>query len=135
MLSLIRRLKPAYALYNLFHPSQLSHNSALYKKLGLNKSYFSPVSSKDFQSLKHQDLGSHLNVALLEQLPAFQALSEENKKSVRSFNDNGYVILRGFFSAEIIEQINEEVEKLWLQEKYPSSIKTKSCLPFISLPY
>lgn len=125
MLSLIRRLKPAYALYNLFHPSQLSHNSALYKKLGLNKSYFSPVSSKDFQLLKHQDLATNLNIASLEQLPAFQALSEENKKSVRSFNDNGYVILRGFFSAEIIEQINEEVEKLLASGKISFKYQNK----------
>ncbi len=48
MLSLVRRLKLSYAVYNIFQRSRLLHNVPVYKKLGLSKRYFSPVSSRDF---------------------------------------------------------------------------------------
>lgn len=112
MLNIIRRLKPAYALYNLFHPAQLSHNTALYKKYGVNKSYFSPVSSADFHSLKNPNLSDVLDFNLLEKMPAYHDLTDENKSSVRDFSKNGYVILRGFFSKDKIQEINHEIERL-----------------------
>ena len=51
---MIRRLKIAYLLYNFFHKKELVYNVSNYKKLGINKKYFSPVSSQDFKHLPQQ---------------------------------------------------------------------------------
>ena len=51
MLQQIRHYKLSYMLYNLFKKSKLKHNIPLYKKYGINKSYFSSISSKDFAHL------------------------------------------------------------------------------------
>jgi len=47
---MIRRLKLSFALYNFFNKRKLMHNVPLYKKLGLKKKYWSPVSSADFRN-------------------------------------------------------------------------------------
>ena len=94
MFEIIRRLKPAYAFYNLLHRGQLKHNIPAYKNLGLNKSYFSPVSSKDFSAVGEQKLSVAVDIKQLEKKSAFQNLSDENKQSVLDFDKNGFVILR-----------------------------------------
>lgn len=112
MMNIIRRLKPAYAFYNLLHRSQLKHNIPALKSLELNKTYFSPISSKDFSDLDQMHLSSKMDTNRLEQSAAFVRLSEENKKSISSFDDNGFVILRNFFSPDAIDAVNAELEKL-----------------------
>ncbi len=112
MLDFIRRFKPAYSFYNFFHKSQLEHNVAGYKKIRVKKSYFSPVSSKDFSGLSGEQLSLSLDKTAIENCVAFSRLSDENKISVQSFHDNGYVILRNFFSPEAIDNANRELDKL-----------------------
>ena len=48
MLSFLKRIKALYTLYNFFHKRQLLHNVAVYQRLGLKKTYYSPLSR--FQS-------------------------------------------------------------------------------------
>ncbi len=112
MFEIIRRLKPAYAFYNLLHRGQLKHNIPAYKNIGLNKSYFSPVSSKDFSAIGEQKLSVAIDVEGLEKNPAFQNLSDENKRSVLDFDKNGFVILRKLFASEQIDSINAELDSL-----------------------
>ncbi|MEF9478574.1 hypothetical protein OWR28_13500 [Chryseobacterium sp. 1B4] len=83
-------------LYNLFKKSKLKHNIPLYKKYGINKSYFSSISSKDFAHLPASK--RTVDYIKLKETPFFNKLSEENKESALQYDDNGYMILRNFLT-------------------------------------
>ncbi|WP_228452236.1 phytanoyl-CoA dioxygenase family protein [Chryseobacterium sp. c4a] len=97
-------------LYNFFKKSKLKHNIPLYKKYGINKSYFSSISSKDFAHLPQTERS--IGEGKLSSTAFFKKLSEENKESALHYDDNGYMILRNFISPETAENINIEIEKL-----------------------
>ena len=114
MLSFLRRLKLSYAAYNVFQRHRLAHNLPIYQRLGLNKSYFSPISSRDFTGLP-TNAGLPAVPALAGRLansPAFAALPAGSKASLRAFEDNGFAILPGFFNAETVDSINQELHQL-----------------------
>lgn len=110
MLQQIRNYKLSYMLYNFFKKSKLKHNIPLYKKYGINKSYFSSISSKDFAHLPPTQRS--IAEEKLSSTAFFKDLSEENKESALRYDDNGYMILRNFISPETAENINIEIEKL-----------------------
>ncbi|OGX91893.1 phytanoyl-CoA dioxygenase family protein [Hymenobacter coccineus] len=113
MLSFVRRLKLSYAVYNIFQRSRLLHNVPVYKRLGLNKRYFSPVSSRDFAHLPVPDAST--GPALAQRLaacPAFGALGAAGQASLLSFDDDGFAVLPGFFSAELVDGINADLAQL-----------------------
>ncbi|WP_232816313.1 phytanoyl-CoA dioxygenase family protein [Chryseobacterium capnotolerans] len=110
MLEQIRHYKLSYMLYNFFKKSKLKHNIPLYKKYGINKSYFSSISSKDFAHLPQTERS--IAEDKLSSTAFFNNLSEENKESALRYDDNGYMILRNFISPETAENINIEIEKL-----------------------
>ena len=114
MLSLLRRLKLSYAAYNVFQRRRLAHNLPIYQKLGLRKSYFSPISSRDFAGLPaNAGLPAVPTLAgRLAALPAFAALSAEGQASLRGFEENGFAVLPGFFSPEAVDDINQELHQL-----------------------
>ncbi len=110
----IRKFKPSYELYNLFKRSELEHNLSKYKKYGLSKKYYSSISSKDFEGLE-SPLNIHDRLNSRDTLPTqadFQNLSSQRQEEILSWSDNGYVILKQFFSKERVHQINDEVEHL-----------------------
>lgn len=102
---MIRKWKATYALFNLFNYNRLKHNTPLYKKLGLKKRYFSPISSEDFK-----DIDPSLLLKGIQK--TFPELSEAENDKVAFFNDNGYVILDQFLPSDLVDQINKEVETL-----------------------
>lgn len=110
MLQQIRHYKLSYMLYNLFKKSKLKHNIPLYKKYGINKSYFSSISSKDFAHLPANERA--IDYSKLTETSFFKKLSEENKESALQYDDNGYMILRNFLTPETADQINTEIDKL-----------------------
>jgi ectoine hydroxylase-related dioxygenase (phytanoyl-CoA dioxygenase family) len=114
MLSFLRRLKLSYAAYNVFQRRRLAHNVPIYQKLGLQKNYFSPISSRDFAGLPAQaGLPAVLPLAgRLAASPAFAALPAASQASLRAFEDNGFAILPGFFSAAAVDGINQELHQL-----------------------
>ena len=114
MLSILRRLKLSYAVYNVFQHRNLAHNLPLYEKLGLKKQYFSPISSRDFAQLP-ANAGLTPVPPLAERLaasPAFRALSEAGQASLLAFETNGFAILPGFLSPAAVEEINQELAGL-----------------------
>ncbi|MBD2722619.1 phytanoyl-CoA dioxygenase family protein [Hymenobacter armeniacus] len=114
MLSFLRRLKLSYAAYNMFQPRRLRHNVPLYQKLGLNKQYFSPISSRDFRHLA-PDAGLPPVPPLAERLaatPAFRGLPAASQASLLAFEENGFAVLPGFFSAEAVDGINADLARL-----------------------
>jgi phytanoyl-CoA hydroxylase len=116
MIDLLRRLKLAYSVYNFFHKKELRHNEVLLKKLGLNKRYYSPLSSKDFAGLQPTDLAGQ-NSLPVSSTKFYQATTPENKKSIDSFDESGYCILENYLSGEMADRINTEIKRLQEQKK------------------
>lgn len=104
-------MRLTYSTYNFFHRKKLVHNLPLYKKYGLNKNYYSSISSKDFENIS-SDINSPINFQTLKESKVFQTLSKEDQTSLENFENNGYAILRNFFSSEKIEQANKTIEEL-----------------------
>ncbi len=110
----LRKFKPAYEAYNLLKRDQLVHNLPKYKKYGIEKNYYSSISSKDFVGLD-SPLNIHDRLNSRDTLPkvaAFKKLAVQRQEELLSWSENGYVILKGFFSPERVKQINKEVEHL-----------------------
>ncbi|GAC1370579.1 MAG: hypothetical protein NVSMB30_09370 [Hymenobacter sp.] len=132
MLSFLRRLKLSYAFYNVFQHRKLVHNLPLYKRLGLKKQYFSPISSRDFAHLP-PGAGLPPGPPLAERLaasPAFHALPAASRASLLAFEDNGFAILPGFFSAEVVESINEELAHLIATKQIDPRYRNKYMFAF-----
>jgi len=110
----LRSYKWVYVLNNLLNRKQLQHNRELYKKYGIKKSIYSPISSQDFSS---QDgdipwLDQPDAKQKLKQHPDFASLSEEIQQQLIQFIDDGYMILRGFFSKEQVNALNQDIDQL-----------------------
>jgi len=110
MLKKIRNYKLPYIIYNFFNKKKLKHNIPLYKKYGIQKSYFSSISSKDFSLLP--DTERKVDEQKLINTDFYKHLTEENQKSVLEFDDKGFLVLRNFLTSETADQINNEIDKL-----------------------
>lgn len=110
----LRRFKWVYVLNNLFNAGRLKHNRALYRKYGVNKSIFAPIGSGDFP--EHRGELPWLDRPgareALEGHPDFASFPEEIQAELRRFVEDGYMILRGFYSAEEVARLNAEVDRL-----------------------
>lgn len=120
MLSLLRRLKLSFMLFNFFHKKQLAYNLQGYKALGLKKKYFSPVSTKDFLSLySNAQTTMPSEEAMLSQIKAtslFNKLEATDKQSVLHFHQNGFASIKHYLNEKEVTAINDEIDKL-LQSK------------------
>ena len=127
-MSFLRRLKPAYALYNVFQRHRLAHNATLYRQLGLAKSYFSPISSRDFAHLPAAGLGP-APAPLPQRLaatPAFSQLPPATQASLLGFEQQGFAVLPGFLTPVAVDALNAELAALitsgQLQFKYRNKL-------------
>ena len=116
MIDLIRRLKLAYSVYNFFHKKELSHNEALLKKLGLNKRYYSPLSSRDFAGIRPPEVPKQYSIPLSSTM-LYQSANAEDKTSLDGFDENGYCILKNYLSGEVVDGINHEIKTLLESKK------------------
>lgn len=118
MIHFLKRLRLLYVLYNIFHKKKLAHNLPVYRKLGLKKSYYSSISSKDFKGigLKKEEPEQEIT-ARLQELQAFKSLPEEDRSSLLNFHNEGYSILRNFFTEQQVEKANSEIERLLREGK------------------
>ncbi|QIY90122.1 phytanoyl-CoA dioxygenase family protein [Chryseobacterium gallinarum] len=110
MFQQIRNYKISYMLYNFFKKSKLKHNIPLYKKYGINKSYFSSISSKDFAHLPASE--RKIDNDRLTETSFFKKLPEESKASALQYDKNGFMVIRNFLSPETADSINFEIDKL-----------------------
>ncbi len=116
----LRGLKLSYVVNNLLNAKKLRHNKALYKKFGVKKSIYAPIGSKDFgYSLAggFPWLDTPGIVGTLPQNPDFQQFSEEEQVQILNFIENGFLILKGFYSEEEVNKINEEVDHLLAERR------------------
>lgn len=116
MLNFLRRLKIIYIMYNLFHKKQLLYNESGYKAFGLNKKYYAPVSSSDFKHINSNTLSleesANQLAERLNKTTAFKDLDNNSRHSLLDFPEKGYAVLKNYFSADIVDQINAEVDVL-----------------------
>ncbi|WBZ96115.1 phytanoyl-CoA dioxygenase family protein [Chryseobacterium wangxinyae] len=110
MFKQIRNYKLPYIVYNFFNKKKLMHNIPLYKKFGIEKNYFSSISSKDFQGLDNSE--RKVNYVKIKETNFFKNLNEQDQKSVLEFDDNGFLVLRNFLTNEITDKINTEIDSL-----------------------
>ena len=85
-----------------------------YKKYGLDKKYHSPVSSEDFKNIESplNRYDAKDSSVEMPKDPDFNSLDEDIKPELLSWSENGYVVLKNFFSEQEIDSFNKEVERL-----------------------
>jgi ectoine hydroxylase len=128
LVDFLRSLKVTYTTYNLLHVSKLEHNKAPYKNVGLRKQLFQSISSKDFQGLPVGDIpwmDKDISLEEIKQKLAQTNFSEDTKNQILSWKENGYLILKNFFSSEVIDSINKEIEDLLVKKEVEFSLGNK----------
>ena len=110
-MSLFRKSKFLYELYNRFQYKKLEKNLALYKELGINKKYYSSISDRDFKNVDPGLLSpSKDEVDSISE--SFEKLPQSVKEQVSSFNENGYAIINRFFSEDQVDAINSDIDRM-----------------------
>ena len=112
--SWLRRFKPAYSVYNYFQKSSLKGLNEKYKSIGLSKKYYNSVTASDFEGLpeKKNWLDEKNSRDLLPGDGIFELFSEEHKTELLKWSDNGFSILRTFFSEDQLDRVNKDIETL-----------------------
>lgn len=110
-MKLLKQWKPLYSVYNFFNKSRLAHNLPLYKRYGLKKRYYSPISSQDFEGVpfepnKYDRLDSREH---LQEEAAFAQLKPAYQEALLPWSEKGYVVLENFFTAEQVAAVNRDV--------------------------
>ena len=110
---MLLRFKLLYAIYNFFHRKKLEHHLPHYKKLGLNKKYYSPISSVDFKGLDPEKLKpSNHHITPLEETEIYKNAGKETQQHFEDYSKNGYLILERYLSDNLVDSINKEVDQL-----------------------
>jgi hypothetical protein len=122
---MIRRWKLAYMVYNFFNRERLKHNVSHYRALGLNKYYFSPVSSKDFRNADPAILKKNTPAHLPENISA---------DAIRSFKENGYLVLENYLSSQQVESVNQGIQQLLENGEVKFRHRNKIMFAFKKLP-
>ena len=127
MLEILKTFKFPYTLYNFFKKHQLEHNIPLFNKYGLKKSYYSSVSSADFRSIESPKniYDAQDSRSAMPSNPAFEALDNQLKNELLPWSEKGYAILKGFFSAEEIDAVNQEIQSLVDTKQVKFKYRTK----------
>jgi len=112
MIGIIKRSKIAYSIYNFFHKKELEHNEILFRKWGIKKRYFSPLSSKDFKNITIENKKTISDNIDFSSCKLFNRLNETNQKNILSFHQNGFAKINSYASVEQVNAINAEINKL-----------------------
>lgn len=111
--SFIKEIKPAHWIYNLLHYKKLLHNKKAFKDFGIHKPLFMSISSKDFpdkESKAWLDVGNSADLA--PKHPMFASFAPEIQKQLVQWSDQGLIWLKGFLNHTIIDDIDNEVQKI-----------------------
>lgn len=108
----LRNLKLSYVINNWLHARQLRGNREMYRQIGLRKSVYSPVGSKDFKGKHLPDipwLDRPGAPERLEQDATFRSFDASMQAKVRQFVTDGYMVLENFFPENETNALNQEV--------------------------
>lgn len=124
MLTFLRKLKLTYAVYNFFHKNELIHNVPIYKKSGLNKKYYSPISSKDFTDINE----NKMNMASIQEIkncPIYNTLNTESQESLLNFNNTGFAVLQKYLTLQEVAAVNTEIDNLLTSKRVKFRYRNK----------
>jgi len=112
-MSHLKKYKFFHWAYNLIHYKSLSHNKAAFRKYNIHKPVIASLSSKDFpdkESRAWLDTGDsrELTPARTE----FGSFSPGVQQSLLAWSEKGYLVVDGFFSPAVADQIQQEADKL-----------------------
>lgn len=115
----LRGWKPAYILHNILNARRLLQNRVLYRRYGLKKSVFGPIGSRDFKERSPHIpwLDRPDAVDRLHRDPQFHKFPLAWQKEILRFVEEGYMILRGFYTTESVAQLNADIEQLLAQKQ------------------
>lgn len=102
-------------VYNFFQKKYLKHNLAIYQKLGLEKKYYSPISSKDFNLISKEKVDALLAdtpVKAISLCALYINASKEDKLSLDNFEKEGFAVLKNYLCEKEVNAVNEEIEKI-----------------------
>ena len=110
----LRSLKLVYVINNLLNWRKLRHNRVYYRKYGLEKTIFGSVGADDFPKEQPETpwLDQDNSLQRLKAHPHFSSFSSDIQQQLVQFVEDGYMILRGFYSSEEVESLNKEVDDL-----------------------
>ena len=111
MKAFLRRLKLAYTVYNYFHRSALQHNIPLFKKYGIQKKYYSSLSSKDFSQLPRLP-NPVTDIKALTETTIYRNADTATQESILAYDENGFIVLRNYLPAATVASINAEMDQL-----------------------
>jgi ectoine hydroxylase len=115
----LRGWKAAYIIHNILNAPRLLQNRALYHRYGVHKSVFDTLGKEDFKS-------ESPHIPWLDRPDAREKLVADSQfhhfplswqKELLRFVDEGYMILRGFYDAEVVEKLNREIQLLLGEKK------------------
>ncbi len=121
---MLRRLKPAYWIYNLFRRKSLAHNEEPYRQLKLKKQYFSSVSSADFVGKDPGLLASAVSPVAVGETRFYQEADGRTRASIDNFKEAGYCVVEEFFDGTTVDTINAEIDRL-MQEGLDFTYRNK----------
>jgi ectoine hydroxylase len=115
---ILRKFKPAYVLYNLTKSAKLKANEEHYKKYGIEKSIYSSLSHKDIKlpDIEMPWLDKPDAKELLKSNSDTKTFPETIQSQFDQWVDNGYVLLRNYFTEQQIDDTYKEVESLFKQQ-------------------
>lgn len=110
----LRGWKLTYLLHNILNARRLLQNRELYRRYGLRKSIFSPIGSQDFKERSPHvpwldQPGAKDRLLKDPQFPKFPVAWQ--KELLRFVND-GYMILKGFYTQESVDRLNADIDRL-----------------------
>src|SRR5690554_4547983 len=97
MINELRRMKLLYEMYNLFQYDKLKYLTPLYRKYGVQKRYFSSLSSNAFPHdslVDHPWLDKEDSLSALTGHPDFLRLNDNVKSALNNWSTDGYAILK-----------------------------------------
>jgi ectoine hydroxylase-related dioxygenase (phytanoyl-CoA dioxygenase family) len=105
----------AAPVYNFLNQDTLQHNKEAFRKYQFNQFLFQNISSGKFAGKEKGDTPWLDNAALPSDLEArlnARHFTDTEKQAIREWGEKGYIIFNRFFTEEIAEQINKEIERM-----------------------
>jgi ectoine hydroxylase-related dioxygenase (phytanoyl-CoA dioxygenase family) len=109
-----RRLRPLLVLRQLPHRGELAEAGEQYRSLGLRKPWFGLVRHSEVagRGTGTARLDRDDGIAELRADPRYQALPKATREGLDAWPEEGYLVAKGFFEAERVAAVNEEIDRL-----------------------
>ncbi len=110
----LRNMKAVYVINNLLNVKKLRRNKPVYRKYGLRKSIFAPIGSQDFVDKDEAPVWTMRSDAqkwLDAHQEEFLTFSPRVRKKIKSYLEDGYMVLEGFYDAQEVALMRQELDK------------------------